>query len=296
MPCFHPKNAWTTPGGAIFFAAPPVNHWAKNITTQIQIPCYNCRGCLKAHAQAWALRCRLELQRHEAASFTTLTYAEKYKPPTLSKQHLSLYIKRLRAAILRSWKREEHTNDEQPPQIKFFASGEYGEHRRRPHYHLLLYSILPSAKEIQECWKYGFTESDIVTTERVSYCAGYTDKKADQRYRAALPHDAISSDGEPYRYQPPFIQMSRNPGIGAYARDNYTQSWQLYAIKDGHKMTVPRYLKQGWKYTATDEEIANNKAALLKHALTRNTTYEQLEAAEKIAEAQHNITSSKRPY
>lgn len=290
MPCFHPKNAWTTPGGAIFFAAPPVTHWAKNITTQIQIPCYNCRGCLKAHAQAWALRCRMEAQRYEHTTFATLTYADKYKPPTLSRQHLSLYLKRLRAAIARA------TEGEITTKIKFFASGEYGEHRRRAHYHLLLFGIPHWSPLIQKTWKYGFTEADIVTLDRISYCAGYTDKKADQRYRAALPYNAISSDGEPYRYQPPFIQMSRNPGIAAYARDNYTKSWQLYAIKDGHKMAVPRYLKQGWKYTATDEEIANNKAALLKHALTRNTTYEQLEAAEKIAEAQHNITSSKRPY
>lgn len=221
----------------------------------------------------------MELQQHDAASFTTLTYEERYLPPTLSKTHLQRYLKRLRKA----------TN----AYIKFFASGEYGDKRRRPHYHLLLYGLMADTPAIQDKWPYGHTYSDIVTPDRISYCAGYTDKKAEQRYRAALPYDSVSPHGEPYRYQPPFIQMSRNPGIGAAARD-WPDAWQLYAIKDGHKMAVPRYYKQAWKYQATDQEIQHNKQLLQKHALARYNI--DLNAAEKIALKQQEISASKRRY
>lgn len=286
MPCYHPKTAWTTPYGAIFFTAPKIQSWAQGITTQIQLPCGNCIGCIKAHAQAWALRCRLELLQHDKASFTTLTYDEKHKPPTLSKRHLQLYLKRLRKA----------TNK----YIRFFASGEYGERRRRAHYHLLLFGIDPDDPEIQNNWPYGFTESSIVTPARISYCAGYTDKKAEQRYHSALPYNAVSSDGEPYRYQPPFIQMSRGgrhgKGIASVAREDYVSSWEYYAIKDGHKMAVPRYFKEQWKFQATDQEIQRNKEIKRQYALTRYNDYNQLEAAEKIAHAQQTISASKRKY
>lgn len=86
--------------------------------------------------------------------------------------------------------------------------------------------------------------------------------------------------------------MSRNPGIGATAKQ-YLNSWRLYAVKDGHKMPVPRYFKNAWKDQATPEEIdqlAQEIAALNKTPMTR----QQLEAAEKMAAQRHQMAGENR--
>lgn len=280
MACFHPLPAWRTEAGQVLLTKEP----PRSEFTSLRLPCSKCLGCRMANAKAWALRCQLELQQHDAAVFTTLTYDEHTRPPTLDYDHVQRWLKRLRKSL-----GPNRT-------LRFFASGEYGERfTKRPHYHALLFGISEAERDrIEATWQHGLTHTKPVTPERISYTAGYTQKKVGYDY-SVRAEQVDPETGEVYTWQPPFIQMSRRPGIGGEARQ-WTNSWRLFAIHNGQKMAVPRFLHEAWKAQATDqqlEELIDEKAQL---ALTRDTTPEHLEAKEKNAQARQARAAESRKY
>lgn len=285
VPCFHPLTAWRTRQGEVLLGKePPDSH-------QLHLPCGGCLGCRRARALAWALRCQLELQQHpQGAVFTTLTYDDEHKPATLLKDHIAGFLKRLRRAA------GHHRT------LRFFASGEYGERTQRPHYHAILYGLTEADRElIQNNWcavrhhkkaeALGHTHTVRAGLAAIAYTAGYCQKKIGYRRHT---HERVDAEtGEVYTWQPPFLQMSRNPGIGAHAKQ-WPESWRLYAIKDGHKMSVPRYLHEAWKQQATEQEIQQLREE--KETLTRYYNKTELAALEKITEAQQAIAADSRHY
>lgn len=270
MACFHPLPAWRSPAGQI-----SLHHQKQKDSIPLQLPCGNCLGCRHQKAQGWALRCQLELQQHENAIFSTLTYNDEQLPLTLQKRDLQLFLKRLRKATRGV--------------LRFFASGEYGETTNRPHYHAIIYGLSErEAPRLEETWKKGHVRTYQATPANIAYTAGYCSKKIGyQRYS----HERTDpTTGEVYEWQPAFIQMSRRPGIGAQAK-KYLNSWRLYAIKDGHKMHVPRFLHEAYKQHATKEQLeqlAYEKSQLIRH--------DDLDALEKIATKQQEINADKRRY
>ena len=271
MPCYHPLRAWRTPAGEVVLGKDRPDG------TKLQLPCGNCLGCRTNKAQAWALRCHLELNDHQNALFATLTYDDEHKPVTLDKNHVSAYLKKIRKIL--------------PNRTRFFASGEYGEYTKRPHYHAILYG--PSEREIpklEAAWGKGHVRIDQATPASISYVAGYCNKKIGYKRE---PHERVDPDtGEVYQWQPPFILMSRRPGIGANAK-KFLNSWRLYAVKDGHKMPVPRYLKDAWKATATKEDLEQLQKDIAALNVTEQTR-QQLDAAEKIAAQKHQLRGEAR--
>lgn len=230
-----------------------------------------------ARAQAWTLRCTHEHQKHQSAIWSTLTYETGELPWTLQKPHLSGFIKRLRKALAPN------------RGIRYYISGEYGEQRKRPHYHAILYGAAETDRHlIEQKWGHGHAYTVPLTPDRIAYTTGYCEKK--NRYR----HKSLRCDPETGElWQPEFRLMSLRPGIGAHVKQ-WPESWRLYAIKDGHKMAVPRFYHDAWKKQATPEQ----KEDLLqeKSKLTRYMNKEQLRAAEKIAEAKQHIAADKRKY
>lgn len=195
-----------------------------------------------ARARDWAVRCSLELADHKRASFVTLTYDDLHLPPTLDKAHVSRFLRRLRKTLgSRS--------------VRFFASGEYGETTERPHYHAILYGTADE-DAIQHCWRAGFARVDPVTPASISYVAGYSAKKIGWKLQRGERVDP--STGEVYEYQPPFVLMSRNPGIGSSSRA-YWQSWRTTAIHHGKPVPVPRYLHQAWKDNASPQQLEDHE-------------------------------------
>lgn len=252
----------------------------------MQLPCGGCIGCRKAKAQAWTLRCLLELQKHKTASFTNLTYDEHKVPPTLSRRDITLFYKRLRRHTTKS--------------LRHFTSGEYGEQNGRPHYHAIIYGLDPvTDKAIMDmAWAQGRTRHYPVTPHDIAYVAGYVAKK----YAVAPPRNTEFVDyntGEIFEWQPPFIQPSRGGrgghGIGGHARE-HVASWRDFAILNGAKIPVPRYLHQAWRDLATAEQIEQleyEKAE--KRAMNKETRTEyHLNAAEKQAIAQQQLQAQKR--
>lgn len=282
MGCHHPIRAWRTSNGNVL-----LNREAPD-AEPLALPCGGCLGCRTSAAQSWALRCHLELHDHKTAVFCTLTYDEAHQPPTLSKQHYAAFIKRLRTNKAR------RTTATALARIRHFGSGEYGETTGRPHYHAILFGLSTNdAKLIQDSWKQGYTRTDVVTPARIAYCAGYTSKKIG--FKRSIREQVDPDTGEVYEWQPPFIQMSRNPGIGGNAR-KYTDSWRAYAVLNGQVLPVPTYLHDAWKQSATAEQ--QEQLAYEKQQYRQGTqiTYAQLAAKEEIAVARQRIKADKRKY
>lgn len=222
------------------------------------------------------------MQSHRTAVFTTLTYADDSLPPTLEKRHLQLFFKRLRKA-----KRGG---------VRFFASGEYGERTHRPHYHALVYGAAPAdAQLIEDTWGKGHARTEPVTPARIAYVAGYCQKKIGFRLDAEERVDPET--GEVYTWQPPFIQMSRRPGIGANAKQ-WPASWRLFGVHNGRQMPVPRYLHQAYQDIATPLDLENleHEKSQLKVSRNRELSYERLESSETVAKAKHALRAERRSY
>lgn len=175
--------------------------------------------------------------------------------------------------------------------LRFFASGEYGEKNQRPHYHAIMYGT-EDPELVDDAWSAGHTKTDRVTAERISYVAGYTSKKVGWPQLAAEERIDYNT-GEIYKWQPPFTQMSRRPGIGGHARQ-WHNSWRLFAVNNGTTMPVPRFLHDAWKAQATPQQMEDldyEKAQLSKG---KEITRERLQAAEMIAIAYQRIQGERR--
>lgn len=241
------------------------------------LPCGKCSGCRRARAREWSLRCTLELDRHKHACWATLTYDDDRCPPTLDKRHLSLFLRYLRRRY-------------DAGEVRFFASGEYGERTWRPHYHVILYGCdLADKPVIQKVWDKGFCSVDPLTPASINYVAGYVAKKLGVVDEVEERVDMRT--GEIYQYQPPFVLMSRRPGIGGHFR-KFPHSWRDHAVLDGTPMPVPRFLHESWKAQASDDELLALQTERLSK-LRKVSSY-GLRAKELEMRTQDSYSSSKR--
>lgn len=222
MPCLYPRPAWrradsvrkdslgrvyrTANPGYVFSPrdsnGSPVSH---------TVPCGQCVGCRLDWAGDWAARCEKEAQLWPRNCFVTLTYNDAHLPlggstrSSVSKREFQLFMKRLR---------KEYGDG-----IRFFASGEYGLVNQRAHYHALLFNhdfpdkrvwkshrgnTLYVSPSLERLWPFGFSSIGAVTLQSAGYVARYVMKKL----RGELA-DTEYSDRDP-----PFVLMSRRPGLG----------------------------------------------------------------------------------
>jgi hypothetical protein len=240
---------------------------------EMLLPCGSCVGCQISRAREWAIRCSLEQQLHVHCSFLTLTYSDKYCPPTLSRDHFSLFGRYLRRYV---------------PGVRYFGCGEYGERRGRPHYHALVFGSA-DREAFERAWgRKGFVTAEPVTPARISYTAGYCAKKLG--FHRPKGEEVDFETGEVYTHQPPFLQMSRNPGIGGDFRRHW-RSWRRSAIWQGRPFPVPRFLHASWREHADDSA----KAALeLEKVESRGVlTVRELGAARDISLARIRLRSER---
>lgn len=277
MGCNLPMPAYQLKGGGVAIGG----HHPDKPGYPIRLPCGKCTGCRLDQARGWALRCRLELGSHPSTTFVTLTYAEENLPLTLSLEHPQLWLKRLRKELGAS----------RP--IRYFLCGEYGEQRNRPHYHAILFGGREEDRAaIEKTWGLGRTQVEAITPARIAYVAGYTQKKVRDRYRER--EGVVDPEtGEWVEWKPPFVVMSRRPGIGTCAKQ-HTASWKDYAVQDGYKMPIPRFLHDAWKSSVTPEEVETNKTTRQQRAAAHKKTLERLAANEEIQKAKQRIDGDRR--
>lgn len=237
VPCYLPMPATRTPAGNLSLRRSDIDSHGE----RYRLPCGSCLGCRLSSALSWAVRCSLEHATHDYSNWLTLTYDEAHCPPTLSRAHLQLFLRKVRRIS-------------EPARIRFFGCGEYGEINSRPHYHLLLWGPTRKDADLQAAWARGHVSFADVTPERIAYTAGYVAKKVGPRELRREHVDPVT--GEWWKTQPPFLQMSRRPGIGGDARTNFPDSWRSHAVYKSRPVPVPRFLHLAWKSQATPQQIS----------------------------------------
>lgn len=198
------------------------------------VVCGKCYACRHNKTQTWIDRIEMEAKGSvHRPLFITMTYDDTHLPRNrngdgcLCLKHVQDFFKRLRKDI-------------SPAKVRYIYLGEYGGRTVRPHYHIILFGCPGSLNFcqtlIQKHWPYGHTRTTPVTARRVAYIASYHINSAE------------SPDGRPR----PFVQYSRNPGIG-YC---YVEEWSNvrfhvqerpnldYVRLSGQKRPLPRYIRQ----------------------------------------------------
>lgn len=232
MPCYHPLVGTRTESGTLKVRARRFD----NELYDIQVGCGKCLGCLARVSRDNMIRIMHEKQTAGKSCFLTLTYDQVHLPPggTLMLTHLQKFVKRLRKRM---------------GKFRYFAIGEYGTERFRPHYHLIgfhqdfrrdRYFWRTSAKgypldrspTLEGLWTFGSSEIGNVSLGSASYIARYVQQK---RLTAEIAH----SSGR----MPEFTTASRRPGLGRdWIEKFYTDVWPRdEVIIDGKKFNPPRY-------------------------------------------------------
>lgn len=187
---------------------------------------------------------------HEFNSFVTLTYDDQNLPDggTLRPQDLDTFFKKLRKhKLFRDIK------------LKYFACGEYGDDKLRPHYHALLFGVdFPDKRKYRKgkngdmlftsdildgIWRMGSCYLGTCTYQSAGYVARYTLKKAGKNFPAGHYQRVNTETGEIIDVFPEFQRMSRRPGIGQRWFDQFHS--EVYpsdeVIVEGKSHKPPRY-------------------------------------------------------
>lgn len=140
--------------------------------------CGTCEQCMAEKANNWLVRNYYESKRWEDICFVTLTY--KNNPYFLIKKDLQDFIKRLRRNL------EYHGYEEK---LRYFAAGEYGTLKGRPHFHIIIYNwkdikryfvrlnkkcnIIFESELIKDAWKKGLTSYQEFDVNEIPYISLY---------------------------------------------------------------------------------------------------------------------------
>lgn len=221
------------------------------------VPCGRCKPCQIQKAAEWATRITAELSYCDEACWITLTYSDKYLPPSgsLSKTTLQWFLRELRRKF-------------PPKTLKYFANGEYGETNGRCHYHIVLLGIARTSEWFEKIWPYGNVFVGTVTKDSARYTAEYMLKE-------------VSSQEEYGHLKPPFLLQSK--GLGAqYADDNAENIKANKAVYiDGKPKGIPRYYK---KRLEIEAEI-NTHAMEVRETFKKRGYYTPVEIKRAIIEA-----------
>lgn len=260
----------TSPRTVSFEADGTTIAWSKKKHSKqydaFQLPCGKCLECRLEYARQWAVRCVHEAQMHEKNCFITLTYDDEHlKSPKLRYEDFQLFMKRLRKT--------------QNDPIGMFVTGEYGEQRKRPHWHAILFNYRPTdarfhrttetgdqcytSENLGKIWGKGHCEIGEVTFESAGYCARYAAKKL------------VHGKDQDHDYHP-ISKKSSKHAIGKKWLEKFWPDVFNYGrlvLKDGTITSIPRYYEKWFKENSTDEQwrayldVKNKKC---EHARLRN--------------------------
>ena len=216
-----------------------LSRYKKIPTVLFRVPCRKCLGCLSDRRRSWTLRACHEATFYDDVSFVTLTYDDEHLPPTLMRQHIQAFVKRLRSRI--AYRSGE--------KIRIFYRGEYGDKYGRPHFHIIIFGYKPpdlevlyyitkrgkkvyhavpgavpysTSEELSEAWGHGFVIHAPAEKNSIKYVANYLDKG----------YSFVTSDG--VVGVPPFNGYSTRPALGRRYVDSHVatpeQRDELFAL------------------------------------------------------------------
>lgn len=194
------------------------------------VKCGKCLECLQAQSSEWALRIMLESKQYKQNCCITLTYDNEHVNPAylLERRDIQLFIKSLRKEL-------------DPLKIRVFYSGEYGDKKGRPHFHLIVFNWFPSdcvpmfrkdgeqfynSALVRRLWSRGNVLVGSLTYHTAFYCAKYL-----QKLKGTI------------KSVKPFVGMSLRPGIGYGAiTHDMLKDGQIYF--NGRIFPLPRYFQK----------------------------------------------------
>lgn len=178
--------------------------------------------CRIQRRDAWTLRIELEARQYPFNVFVTLTYSKFFKPDNgVSKRALQLYFKRLRKSL--------------GFPMRYFAVGEYGEKKGRPHYHFIGFGLdLPDEQKIKHAWTYlfkneknsirlpiGIVDVKPMLPGAAAYLASYTVKMLTTGKKVTML-DSVN---------PEFALMSRKPALGTSLANELAYKLEASGLK-----------------------------------------------------------------
>jgi hypothetical protein len=159
-------------------------------------------------------------------------------------------MKRLRERVTRNVITKE---ERQRLYIPYMVTGEYGDKRKRPHWHAILFNYYPSdakykyttdhgervfdSDEVQSIWGKGIAEFGSVTMESAGYVARYAAKKL------------VHGKDQEHNYHP-IHRTSCKRAIGrTWIEKNWRHTFENGYIltKEGIKLSIPRYYTDWFK-------------------------------------------------
>ncbi|UOF79017.1 replication associated protein [Microviridae sp.] len=218
------------------------------------LSCGRCIGCRLERSRQWAVRCMHEAQLWDKNCFVTLTYDKDHLPVGggLVYEHFRLFVRRLRKAARKS-------------DVRFYMCGEYGEARRRPHYHACLFNWdfddkVPAGKSgsgfdqfrsplLERLWTFGRARVSAMNFETAAYTARYVCAIEDGKGLEKVYEAVDLETGEVHEVPREFARMSLRPGIGARW---YEKFWSdVYpegeVVVNGHKARAPAYYDRRYR-------------------------------------------------
>lgn len=236
------------------------------------VDCGHCRACRLKRRSEWSRRMLDEyVTNNYKAVFIGLNYAPKYLPSDYSvhKDHLQLFFKRLRRDLERKY-------GDAAPKIRYYACGEYGDKKQRPHYHAIIFGLtMAHADIIYKAWGQCETQSYHCSAIRLNkngeidskafgYVAGYTCKKLGKFYNRKFAKN--------YNGRNPEFQL-QSLGIGKeYCLSHATEYKTGLTRINGSTVPIPRYYRKLLNVTLVSTPefanyIKNKEAELYAHIL-----------------------------
>jgi len=140
---------------------------------KIPVPCGRCPPCKERRVKEWSYRIEKEEEHCSSSFFVTLTYDTQHVPisqkgfMTLKKSDLTLFFKRLR----------KNTGYK----FKYYAVGEYGTKKFRPHYHIIMLfseklNDITLLQHLQKSWTLGGHDVGTCTAASIRYTLKYVSK------------------------------------------------------------------------------------------------------------------------
>lgn len=261
------------------------------------LKCGQCMECRLAYSREWAIRITHEAAMHERNCFLTLTYDNEHLPEhgQLLKRDLQLFFKRLR----------KYTGP-----FRYVAAGEYGELRRRPHFHAAIFGLDFTQDRIDygegirgdkvyvsplvaKAWgmstfPFGHTIGSL-TFESAAYIGRYITGKITGKHASPLPLWSDPDTGEVVMPNPEFLVCSK--GIGrSWFREFFMVDVFPHArviTAQGSPAPVPRFYKELLK------DVGQDLALSLSFRAARNA---ESRLSERVAEDAPNRRAARAVY
>lgn len=263
--------------------------------TGVSVPCGRCPPCKLRRVNGWVFRLLEEEKVSSSSYFITLTYDTEFVPitdngfMTLRKSDFQDYMKRLRK-LCEGYK------------LRYYAVGEYGSKRHRPHYHAIVFNV-PSDKLFSDAWSLdgkmlGTVFVGKVSTDSIAYCMKYIDKPGRRLYGRR--------DDRCFE----FSLMSKGLGksylsdaMVKYHKDDLSRN---YCVKDGgYKIALPRYYRNKIYnkseleeqlfviLDAVDERLLVDRREFDSLCYPESYSFEQWQASKKVGRLNHFYSNLK---